>query len=185
MRYHKPYFAAVWFLFVLNSIQTVWGQTSYNRWEASPLPSSKAVTSSTKPDTKGKREEAEAGKERQDSLRITSSAIRIPLLKRGIGERIKNKNLLPEDSVYKKFIINTIRYPQEALQAQTDGKIIIRLTVDASGQVVNLDTRSPIPIGTPGREAMIREARLLVRQLRFKPSDKSSEEELEIEFIMQ
>lgn len=114
---------------------------------------------------------------RRDSLRIVASGADMPLLQRGIGQRIKENRILPEDNRYYDYLRRTIRYPTQALRAQVEGKIIMRLTINTTGQVSNLEeVENTIPAGAVGRDEMVRQVVVALRQLRFEAGPVTTEE---------
>ncbi|MBX0289541.1 energy transducer TonB [Hymenobacter sp. HSC-4F20] len=89
--------------------------------------------------------------------------------------------MLPEDNRYYEYVRQFITYPVDALRAQTEGEVKMKLTVDAAGKVVRMHlVESTIPSGATGESVMIQQARLLLRQLRFEPAAGTSEEEMKI-----
>ncbi|AHJ97911.1 energy transducer TonB [Hymenobacter swuensis] len=101
----------------------------------------------------------------------------MPLLQRGIGQRIKENRILPEDNSYYDYLRKTIRYPAQALRAQVAGKITMRLTINAAGLVSDVEeTKNTIPVGATGRDEMVQQVAVVLRQLRFEPGTTASEE---------
>ena len=117
-------------------------------------------------------------KARQDSLRIVASAAEVPPLRRGLGQRIKEKKMVAEDIKYYEYARKVFRYPSDALGAETEGRVAIRLVVNAAGRVVGTTViENTIPEGAAGREAMVQQVDFLLRQLKFEPAAISTEEE--------
>ncbi|WP_139921794.1 energy transducer TonB [Hymenobacter sp. DG01] len=163
-----------------------WAQTGYNRWDAKPVTTPKPATSAAQRGAQLARAKARqdsivrAQHLYQDSLRI-AAATAPTLLKRGIGQRIKDKRLQPEDATYFEYIRRFIKYPVEALRAQIGGDVVMKLSIDATGRVTHLKlVESTIPPGAAGEVAMIQQARLLLRQLRFELAAGVTEEEMRI-----
>lgn len=163
-----------------------WAQTGYNRWDAKPVAAPRPTISAAQRGMQLMRAKARqdsiarARQLYQDSLRI-AVATTSSLLKRGLGRRIVDKRFLPEDNAYFEYIRRFIRYPVEALRAQIEGDVVMKLSVDATGRVMQLQlVESTIPRGTAGEATMIQQARLLLRQLQFEPAAEASEEEMKI-----
>ncbi|SHM00411.1 TonB family protein [Hymenobacter psychrotolerans] len=158
-------------------------QATYNRWEASPVvPSQPHVTVAQRgPQVMRAKIRQDSLNRlqalRRDSIRIAISATGVPLLQRGIGQRIKESRTIPEDNSYYDYLRKTIRYPAQALRAQVEGKITMRLTINAAGQVSSLsEVENTIPAGATGRDEMVQQAAVLLRQLRFQPGTTTQEE---------
>ncbi|WP_170172510.1 energy transducer TonB [Hymenobacter rigui] len=168
---------------VLTAAGQARAQAAYNRWEAKPVTPRKAATT---PAQRGR--QVMQAKNRQDflnqvqalhrdSLRIVASGAAMPLLQRGIGQRIKENHILPEDNQYYDYLRRTIRYPTQALRAQAEGKITMRLTINTTGQVSNLEeVENTIPAGAAGRAEMVRQVVVALRQLRFEAGPVTTEE---------
>lgn len=164
-------------------------QTSFNRWEAQPVATPKPVTSTAKRGAKIGHTKAHqdflarAQQLRQDSLRIATAAAQTPPLKRGIGQRIKEGQLVTDDSSYFEYLRKTVRYPKEALLAATEGRVVTRLTVGAVGRVINVTViESTIPEKAVGREAMLRQVDEVLRQIQFEPTAGITTEDLEVSY---
>lgn len=165
---------------------TAWAQTSYNRWEAKPAP----TTTASKPaslrgarlvQTKARQDSiAHARQLLQDSLRVEAIAT-ANVLKRGIGQRLRDGHVLPEDNGYYEYAYRAIQYPKEALRAGIQGSVKVKLTVNPTGKVTEVRlVESTIPPGAPGEALMVQQARTILRQLRFEPSASSTQEELKL-----
>ncbi|MBG8556231.1 energy transducer TonB [Hymenobacter guriensis] len=157
------------FLFV-TGLGQVKAQATYNRWEARPVPAPQSSRAS--------RTQAQ-----QDSARKAAYWNTAPPLRRGIGQRLRANRLFPEDQPYLDFVRRFIRYPVEALRAQTDGTIWLRLSVDATGRVIRITVaENSTPPGAVGEAALLQHARELLQHLRFEPSAAETEEEARISF---
>ncbi|OWP64070.1 hypothetical protein CDA63_06295 [Hymenobacter amundsenii] len=144
-------------------------QSSYNRWEALPV-------AAPPPSTKG----------HQDSLRRAELWAKSPLVKRGISQPTRNELAAAKATGYAHFVGNNIKWPIEALKAQTEGVITLRLAVDEAGNVLSAQVvGSTVPAGAVGEAALQEEARRVFRQLRFEPAAGATEEEVKVSFIVQ
>jgi len=156
-------------------------QTSFNRWEAQPVATQKVGASAAQKETKVIRTKAQ-----QDSLRIVTAAAQTPPLKRGIGQRVKEKQVVSEDIKYYEYVRKTVRYPIEAVRAGTEGRVAIQLTVDAAGQVVGTTVvENTISEGAAGREVMVQQAGRILQQLKFEPTAGVTVEELSVTYSYQ
>lgn len=167
-------------------------QTSFNRWDAQPIPNPKP-TASTKQrgsqivQAKARQDSlARIQQMRNDSLRLIADLAQIPLLPRGIGQRIKENQTVPGDNNYYEYIRKGIRYPSKAIRAETEGQVVMRLKINASGHVVDATViDNTIPPASVGRDEMVRQANFLLHQLRFEPAASSTEEELSVAYKIQ
>ncbi|WP_460621497.1 energy transducer TonB [Hymenobacter tenuis] len=167
-------------------------QTQFNRWQAQPVATPRPAYSSAQRGASIVRAKAVQDsvaalqRQRQDSLRIAAVADKMPLLQRGLGQRIKDKKVLAEDTRYSGYVRPLLNYPVEALRAQTEGDITFKLLLDATGKVVRMHlVESTIPPGAVGETSMVQQARLILRQLRFEPATTTSEEEFTIGYKIQ
>lgn len=166
---------------LLVAVGQVWAQATYNRWEAKPVPKAQSANSAT-----SRGPQSVLTKAQQDSAqtvaRIAAAKADMPLLKRGLGQRLQLQQTLPEDASYSTYIRKTLRYPILALRAGTEGQVTMRLAVSEAGQVVSTTVvENTIPEGAVGREIMIQQAELLLSQLKFVP-DAATEEDLTISY---
>ncbi|RPD45889.1 TonB family protein [Hymenobacter sediminis] len=156
-------------------------QTSYNRWDATPVTTPKPTTSTAQRGAQLARAKAQ-----QDSVRRGAYWNNVLPLKRGIGQRMRTQQLQPEDAGYFDFMRRSILYPVEALRAQTGGTIWLRLSVDATGRVTQVTiAESTIPSGAGGEATMKQQAREVVQHLRFEPSAAVTEEEVKMSYVIQ
>lgn len=176
------------FLLYLSHVKAL-AQTSFNRWEARPAAMPKAVASAARRGTQIVRTKAHQDSVhrirqlRQDSLRVAAVAAQMLPLKRGIGQRIKEKQVVSEDAKYFEYLRKTVRYPEEALRAETEGRVVIRLTVDDAGKVVNATVvENTIPEGAIGRGIIVQQVSSILRQLKFEPDAGVNTEELEMNY---
>ena len=127
-------------------------QERYNRWEARPAPPPTPAASAAE-----RGEKALASKARQDSLNQVAAVAKLPLLRRGIGQRLKEGRGKVADAKYYEYVLRLVHYPIAAVRAAPaaekgpEGIVIVRLTVNAAGQVTNSSlVESTIPVGAPG-----------------------------------
>lgn len=170
-------------ILLLTAAGQVRAQATYNRWEAKPVTPSKPLATVAQRGTQIMRAKIRQDSLnrlqalRRDSARIVASATDMPLLQRGIGQRIKESRTLLGDNSYYEYLGKNIRYPSQALRAQVEGKITLRLTINAAGQVSSLsEVENTIPVGAVGRDEMVQQVAVALRQLRFKPGTITSEE---------
>ena len=159
-------------------------QERYNRWEARPAPAPTPAASAA-----ARGEKALLSKARQDSLSRVAAVARLPLLRRGIGQRLKEGRGEVADAKYYEYVLRLIRYPMEAVRAATaatkatEGTVTVRLTVNAAGQVTNASlVESTIPVGAPGQANMVQQAVSRLQLLRFEPAAGVTEEELRVNY---
>jgi outer membrane biosynthesis protein TonB len=142
-------------------------QATYNRWDARPVATPQTIQT----------------KAQQDSARRVAYWQKNPPIKRGIGSRIRTRQLVPEDQPYFNFVGHSVRYPAAALRAQTEGEVWMRLSVDATGQVVRVTLlETTISPGAGGEAEVIQQTREILQCLRFEPSAAATEEEAIISF---
>ena len=159
-----------------------WAQTTYNRWNALPVPEAKPTASASERGAK-----ILSAKAKQDLIRAQKDSIRLStpskdLMQRGIGQREKLGKLLSNDARYYEHT-RRVPYPSEALRAQTEGKVTVRILIDAMGQVIDSQLiETTIPADAPGRDLMIRQFSQVLRGLRFEPSNGTTQEDLSINF---
>lgn len=159
------------------SSTTVWGQTAYNRWEAKPAPVPAVVPA----ERRGAK--LMQTKVQRDSIEGTTYWDSVPPLKRGLGLRIEDKRLLPADSTYFNFISRSMKYPVEALRAETQGIIWLRLSVNITGRIAGITlAESTIPPGAGGEAAILQQARQMLRQVRFEPAAIATEEKVKLTY---
>ncbi|WBO86178.1 energy transducer TonB [Hymenobacter yonginensis] len=145
----------VFVILLLTAAGQAHAQATYNRWEARPV---------AMPQTK-------FTKAQQDSIRRTGYWQKNPSLKRGIGPRIRNRQLLPEDQPYFDFVGRSVRYPAAALRAQTEGEVWMQLAVDATGRVVKVTLlTTTIAPGAGGEAEIVQQTREILQHLRFEPA---------------
>lgn len=181
---------AILLVLVCTWSNTAWAQTGYNRWDARPVPTPSPAAAAQRG---AQLVRAKAYQDsvaliqrlRLDSVRI--AAIAAPtLLKRGIGQRLQSKLLLPEDNWYFVYVGRVVRYPMEALRAQTEGDVKMKVLVDPNGKVMHIKlVESTILPGAVGAAIMIQQVRSVFRQLRFEPASSSTEEEMKISYKIQ
>ncbi|RSK33124.1 energy transducer TonB [Hymenobacter metallilatus] len=156
-------------------------QATYNRWEAKPVIRPKPPTAAQRGvqtmQAKIRQDSLNQLQAlRRDSLRIVASGAAMSLLQRGIGQRIKENHILSEDNRYYDYLRRTIHYPTQALRAQVEGKITMRLTINTTGQVNNLEElENTIPASAAGRAEMVRQVVVALRQLRFEAGPVTTE----------
>ncbi|WP_375435421.1 energy transducer TonB [uncultured Hymenobacter sp.] len=167
-------------------------QTSFNRWDAQPMPTPKPTASAKQRGSqivqaKVRQDSlARIQQVRNDSLRLVADLAQIPLLPRGIGRRIKENQTVSGDNNYYEYIRKGIRYPSEAIRAETEGQVIMRLKINTSGNVVSaIVIDNTIPPASVGRDEMVRQADFLLHQLRFEPAASNTEEELSVAYKIQ
>lgn len=142
-------------------------QAIYNRWEARQV-----VTPQTK-----------YTKAQQDSIRRVAYWQKNPSLKRGIGTRIRTRQLLPEDQPYFDFVGGSVQYPMAAMRAQTEGEVWMQLAVDATGRVFKVTLlATTIAPGAGGGVEMVQQTREILQYLRFEPAEAATQEEARISF---
>ncbi|MCB2377107.1 hypothetical protein LGH70_05910 [Hymenobacter sp. BT635] len=169
-----------------------WAQNGLNRWDARPVPIPKPAVSAaqrSKQLAQAKSSRDSLGRVqmlRRDSLRIAARAAAAPVLQRGIGQRLKAKNAMPEDNKYYEYIRTSIRYPVMALRYLVEGDITMELTIDATGQVTAVkELANTIPPGAADRDVMVQQVRLLLAQLHFEPASTTTEEEITVRYAFQ
>ncbi|UOG72794.1 energy transducer TonB [Hymenobacter tibetensis] len=107
-----------------------------------------------------------------------ANAAEVPSLRRGIGQRMKEGQMIAEDIRHHEYMSKSFHYPSEALRAETEGRITLRLAVNPTGQVVSItSTENTIPAGAVGRENMVQQVYFLMRQLKFEPAATTTDEE--------
>ncbi|NVO32543.1 energy transducer TonB [Hymenobacter lapidiphilus] len=144
-------------------------QSSYNRWEALPVAAPQSVA--TQGQLNAKRKNA-----------YWNNA---PLIRRGIGQRLRDKQTLPEDKSYFDFYQRTIKFPVKALKTQTEGTVRIKVFINAAGEVTETQLLDSTTInGQGGRDALIQEAHRVLQQLRFEPAAEATEEEMSLLFVI-
>ena len=165
------------------SLTNVSAQERYNRWNAQAVATPSATLSAQQ-----RGAHALLAKARQDSLngirRLLQDSLRLlavkPIevrLQRGVAKRLKEGKALPTDIKGYEYLAEALTYPRSAIMAGTKGVVTLRLTVDADGQVVDAKVlQSSIPPQAEGRAAMLQQARLIVRGLRFEPAGITKEE---------
>ena len=159
-------------------------QERYNRWEARPAPPPTPAASAEK-----RGEKVLVSKARQDSLNQVAAVAKLPLLRRGIGQRLKEGRGEVADAKYYEYVLRLVHYPIEAVRAATatekgpEGIVIVRLTINAAGQVTNSSlVESTIPVGAPGQANMVQQAVSKLQLLRFEPAAGVTEEELKVSY---
>ncbi|HEX8349686.1 MAG TPA: energy transducer TonB, partial [Hymenobacter sp.] len=131
----------------LLAAQASFAQTSFNRWDVTPVTTPtpgkarvKRATTAAPEDQKEKVQEQEKAqalvqRRTQDSLQLAKG--QSVTLRRGLGQRLRQSAYSKEDAGYYDFAWQNLQYPPTALRAGLTGQVIVRLEVGPDGDVTN------------------------------------------------
>jgi len=186
---------------LLLAAQASFAQNSFNRWEAAPAtppttgkPAGMRGSAGLK--AKAREEEkaqAVAKRQEQDSLQVATG--KSVTLRRGLGQRLRQRSYSKEDAGYYDFAWQHLQFPPTALRAGLTGQVMVRLEVSPDGDVTkSVVTGDDIHQSahsekgaspTAGREAMRHNAEQLLWGLHFEPAPSATLEEVPVRYVMQ